>query len=902
MTIQIFFSFRFQSQLRRTRPKMVRTLEKAITGAIEGFGGQTRIEPRLISASFNGGNIGFWLDMLCMLETVKHALDQAASELYGHVCLAGRDIPEEDVPAMIRSLPSRIWGTGIWCAPEVRSALEPFMGFEEALEGDIPAAGYAQVKAIRELGEGAEKGERDNAEKIARYLKQGNVRNTVIVGAEHTGKGEGLCRYCSAQMKDFPLLVIRFNGVEGGQNMAASIGGSLTPELTAALAQGGDTAELERLGEVLFKERLRDELSEYIVKQGERFFFLLLKAYRAAADKRGLKPLLMLENIHGADPLSRLIITRIWLALPSRERIPVYSTCGSLEALEPWEELFPRIIKFTPEKTSELPWPGIPPALLEMAYCCRLFRHYFPPYLLPQLFREEGKNPAMIEKTLFMLSQLRIDGRPGFTAWAERTLGERTGEVRRVVRERLLAWVDGLKLRPCYRLLTILFALGGQGSDQLVLDAICADLVNGTFQGIEEAIQQGTFAAVAGNEREAALLFIVKTQRALNHGGRADILEAFKDPLPGGIHPVYSGFKARIYANAAAYYLGICDNAAAADAVKEAMLLIQNETGGRDLAQVYRLFSLVEFASHQLSDAIDYFAFAVENAEKSENYAELGISAYYAAAAHFILGNLSKARRLAGQARTAAIASVLPGWADRSRFLEGRICFETGRYQEALDLFKELQNSPAGPETEDFRQTLAAWVYRSGVYLHKTGVGHLGGLDAELFELEAAYLAGSYKKALELTRTLEKREWGERFIFIEQPDWRSGFCQCELILFPLKDLWDRMILTYRALVMCHMGGGEASGREGAVRDMQRAMREDVPGVDPNDAFYFYAYYQVLKRTGAPEVDMNTAVSIAFKRLQRRASRIDDNEVKRSFLSLHHWNSALAAAAREHKLI
>jgi hypothetical protein len=42
--------------------------------------------------------------------------------------------------------------------------------------------------------------------------------------------------------------------------------------------------------------------------------------------------------------------------------------------------------------------------------------------------------------------------------------------------------------------------------------------------------------------------------------------------------------------------------------------------------------------------------------------------------------------------------------------------------------------------------------------------------------------------------------------------------------------------------------------------------------------------------------------MAFKRLQRRASRIDDIEVNRAFLSRHYWNAALSRAAKEHKLI
>jgi hypothetical protein len=84
--------------------------------------------------------------------------------------------------------------------------------------------------------------------------------------------------------------------------------------------------------------------------------------------------------------------------------------------------------------------------------------------------------------------------------------------------------------------------------------------------------------------------------------------------------------------------------------------------------------------------------------------------------------------------------------------------------------------------------------------------------------------------------------------------------------------------------------------------MEHIIRNDLPETDPYDAFYMYSYYRILKLAEAPDVDMNTAISIAFKRLQKRASRIDDNETKRTFLFTHYWNSSLAAAAKEHKLI
>jgi tetratricopeptide (TPR) repeat protein len=910
----MFFSLRFQSQLKRTRPKLLRQLEKSIVETIENFGGKVKTEHKLIGAFFDDARIGFVMDMLCVLENMGKTLGKASSELYGHICVLGRDMDEEDVPVLARGLPSDLWGTGIWCDPGLRSLLEPFVDFDDPLslpDYQKPFSGYAQVKKIRENLAGSDEEEYswdDNSEKINQYLKQGALRNTAVIGAEFIGKREGLYRYCVDNMGNFPPLIVQF----GHSNAVICIADALTPDIKQVLASD-DSEKLTEMTEWFFRERLRKEVSEFLVKRGERFFYALTEAYKAAADRAKVHPVVVLENLQVSDSHARRIVSSV--CLPSRDNLYFYGTCTDMKALKPWEEIFPRIIKFSPEKKNRPSLPDISPDLWEMAYACALFSRFFPGYLISRLFAEEGKNPVMIEKTLVLLSALHLIGGPSnpsprfpnLVSKAENILGERAEQIRKIVRNRLMAWVDSGRIKPCFRLLEILSALGAEVSEALMIEAVYGDVINGTCGGIENAIEDGSLASVAGESRAAALTGIFKTQKALSHGSREEIVKTFAEPF--SVDTLHSDFQARILASQASYNLSVCDVDAAAALVKEAMLIAQGENSGRDLAHVYRLFSLVNFTNRQLSDAIDYFAFAAEDAGKTGNTAELTLVNYYSAAAHFIFGNISKAERLARQAEEAALAASWPDWADRCRFLRGRLHFEVGRYQEALDIFKSLETDYYGSAPEGFIQTVTAWIYRSGVYLYNTTY-HSGEkiseagecYDGRLFQLEAAYLSGDYRKTLELALGRNDTLTKDRFLYIEQPDWRSGFAQCELLLFPLKDLWDRMFLTYRALALCHLASGEHGEKEEAIREMRRIMRDELPDTDPNDAFYFYSYYRVLKRSGAPEVDMNTAISLAFKRLQRRASRIDDNQTKRSFLSLHYWNGALEAAAKEHKLI
>jgi hypothetical protein len=140
----------------------------------------------------------------------------------------------------------------------------------------------------------------------------------------------------------------------------------------------------------------------------------------------------------------------------------------------------------------------------------------------------------------------------------------------------------------------------------------------------------------------------------------------------------------------------------------------------------------------------------------------------------------------------------------------------------------------------------------------------------------------------------------DNFLYIEQPDWRSGFAQCELLYFSWDDLKDRMLSTYNSLAQSCLSPVKA---EEAMNTMQRILRGgQFSEIDPYDVFCHYAWYRVLKQTNSSQVNISTAVSVAFKRLQSRAGRIDDMEIRRQYLTQPRWNRALDQAAREFKLI
>jgi hypothetical protein len=140
----------------------------------------------------------------------------------------------------------------------------------------------------------------------------------------------------------------------------------------------------------------------------------------------------------------------------------------------------------------------------------------------------------------------------------------------------------------------------------------------------------------------------------------------------------------------------------------------------------------------------------------------------------------------------------------------------------------------------------------------------------------------------------------DNFLWIEHPDWRSGFAQCELLYYSWNDLRDRLLCACQSIALACLSPAKA---EEAIRSMQRVLRGgQFPEDDPYDIFVHYAWFRILEQTGSSQVDISTAVSVVFKRLQSRAGRIDDSEIRHQYLTQPRWNKAIEQAAKKFKLV
>ncbi|GMO36177.1 MAG: hypothetical protein Ta2F_12090 [Termitinemataceae bacterium] len=935
--IQVTFSLKYQNQLRRTRPQIYSNIEKEITDCVRCAGGKLKKEYRCIIAVFNEEIIGFWIDLLTIVETIQNVLRGAERDLYGHICMISSFIDDEQLQILMRTLPAAKIKSGIWCTLPVQQSLSQLLIFNDpyTLNDDsiIPNT-FVEVKSVINTDD---KNQYPLRKLISKILKQDTKRNTVLIGKNFIGKRDCLQWYSRDINNGTAPLTIRFGSWGQGLSCFAD---AYSPALQKLIDDSGVTipAEVDKLYEMLFNERLRIECSKFSLEKGKNFLSLLTNIYFETCEKSKLTPIIVLENIQSADEKICGIFLDVYQETIKDRNAVLYGTCTLPEIPAFWKKVFSSSISCNTENIPVYNNSNLNTGLWEIAFACELFGRYFPAYLFYKLFEEEGKSQESIQKSLELLLKNKVvrsldDPQPeiaGFVDNIENSIGERADVVRDMVKKRLLAWLSAGKLKPCFNLLETLHSLKFTPSALLVLEAIRQDIINGTYQDIEKSISAGTFNTICGEERSNAILYIYKTLKALNFGGEQEIRDTFRVPQATNI--TIDAYKAQILAINAIFKIGINDEKTALEEIKEAMLICQNNRDKMGLSQIYRIFSLLHFYNKEIREAMEYIGFAIEETEYRKDYDEQAIVFYYASSANFVFGNISKAQRLISHAEKAAVISGRKEWALRSKFLEGRYYFEIGLYVKAYNLFCLLvENWKKDTKQHTF---MLNWINRTKLYINEiqkqqnedtdqnTNTKHENILqddpiesiidteffneeiqfyegDGIIFEIEAAYIHADYKKTIELAEAVLELPAEGGFHFLEQPDWTSGFAQCELLLYSKKDYWHRLVTVWRSLAVCRL---DKTRSHEAVHAMQQIMRDErLADIDPNAAFYFFANCKVLEATESNEVDRNTAISMAYKRLLRRATKIDDSDSRRTYLASQYWNQILANTAKEYKL-
>jgi tetratricopeptide (TPR) repeat protein len=917
------FFLRFKRQLQRTRSELISMLETRTIHAVKQAGGEITRDQGMIQAVFNENSFGFWLDMLLFIEIMKQITDDTAGELYGYTLLLGMDSlarPE----SLCRIMAGGPEGGGVFMDQAVAAAMQSYITVETREKWEPKTAdigNYARLKEIKIIVPSAK-----NSLPLGKIAVSGNsweqYSSILYTGQALKGKRaeiylQGASFSQGSERTEIPPLFVRF----GGGGLCA---------LTDSYAQwmrslpglhGEREKEITGEWEFLFRDRLREKPSMYAVRKASEFFGLLLGLYCDIAVNAGKPPVVVLENIHIAEKDAAHIVIE---TLRARQDIHLLGICPVeiseiSQSHNPWKTLFSRMININADTEVSVPsqYSGIPFDLWEVGYVCSLFGTYFPPEFIPRLLEESGKSPAMISRTISLMHTLKIidttlDPRPWneqFIEQAEAVLGEKKETMKTLVSGRLLAWVEQKKINPCISLLKILENLGiaDKFDDDLILKSIHNELSATNGFELEKALDKRTFRTIAGQEREPVIRYIAETLLTLHSGGVEMIRNAFSAQPPEC--DAFPLLKTRIQINRSLYSLGLRDNDSALEAAKKATIICQ-KNNSPCLAMSYRLMALASLSQKRINETINYLGFALENAVLSGEPHEIGMASYYAASVQLLYGNLSLSRKHAERARRHFLEAGDPRWADRSRFLEGRLAFEAGYYRQASDIFEDLLKNPSGEDGIEKQKLIEAWAYRA--YINGKAAVQVSvqspsyptpenmRRDAGMFQLEALYFEGEYEKMEELADYLSGIPAEDNFIHIEQPDWRSGFTQCELLYSTWTELWERMLGAWRSLAQCRLSPQKAWE---AQTTMQQLLKKgQFPEIDTWEPFYYYALYQTLVHSGVSQVDIRTVASTAFKRLQNRASRIDDPDTYQQYLKQPHWSKVLGQAAVEFKLV
>lgn len=962
--IQLELGIRYLSQLKRTRPNEMGRLESGVASLLKESGGAARKDGNLLIVEFDERVLAFWLDIAIALEGISDALGLADKDLLGRSCvLRSFAAGCVDGHVLCRRLSACDNPSGVWCDALVATSLREYATFRP--EGDWFALESFTFRARAVRGDLDFRCRGDLAAAVASFgLSNPSKRKGVytVEGPARSGKSLAVRAALGSIASSVAVFRVSFDGNGRGlPSVADALAEERWREIAAANAVE-ERALRARSGpaEFLKAGRLSLGIAAAPRKAFGDFFSDFVSAWIDAVAASRV-PVLVVENAHLADDAAVQLLKRAFGARVDDGRAHLL-LCGTGSSAMSRIGGIPcrRATAAVPEKRelnaavaslrgawglpaaderqldecflqatengirsayrAAVGWSlradGVPRAahphlsgdLLEIAYALWLSNALFAPGALAETFAALRKPRAALSLALSRLAELgvvddasnpRIDI-PEFASFAEASLGARAQVVRGVIRDRLLASVLSKRIANSYESAARFVELGGESDADRLLDAIVDGIIRGETEAVSRALADGSFSSVAGSDRADALAFIFRTRNALMTGDEAEARAVFSAPQPERFpNPRYRAY-ALLDRASFAFSADQLDSAAlslaAADA-KNALLLLQGNQSDRGLSRAYRLLGETELARSRIAEAVDYFGFAAESAERSGERYEALLSAVNGACTQFLIGNLSKAERCAVEAEQRAGDIYQNGWRSWARFMQGRVRFSIGRYDSAAETFASLTDE------EESASLFKNWRDRA-LSFGDSSIGasfleHSG--DRDFFLVEAAFIQGAYAEAVQRADLYLSSIEAPRFRNAERLDWSSGFAQIEDRAIG-RDGGDRvcrrLARVYRAFSLANSGRAEE-----AVSDLHLLAKEEpISELDPYDAFYFWALASALKASGTPTVDWSTVLSIAFKRLQRRASRIDDAETKRSFISANRWNGALYADAKSINLI
>ncbi|MDR1179702.1 MAG: tetratricopeptide repeat protein [Spirochaetales bacterium] len=350
------------------------------------------------------------------------------------------------------------------------------------------------------------------------------------------------------------------------------------------------------------------------------------------------------------------------------------------------------------------------------------------------------------------------------------------------------------------------------------------------------------------------------------------------------------------------YWLKRGDRKEALNSAKNAVILFQGKPDADELAEAYNAVGLAMLAAGNPEHAIDYFLMSREQETPNSR------SLFLEGICRFVIGNYTRAQGNFAQAAAFSDKRYARRWAMSARFMEGRILFELGEYEQAGTVFQLLLSDVANFQYRAPVPVVYAWLARTLAYQGDTRMAACildkfkACPEAVFFRAEADYFQEEYRKARDRLQPFLDFPYTGDFFPGNTPAWKDGFYFAENICvgnsggtFLLRNL-----IRFFHAYLYGLGSESSQGAE----LMSHLIRDEKPlRNDPFIGLYYYWYFKVLPEKQNPAFeDRLTVLGRATQNLQSRMSRMDSSVHKRSFTGKNYWNRLLLADARQNNLM
>jgi len=370
--VQMAFFLRFKHQLQRIRPKLIPRLEDAAARAVEEAGGKITGERGLVRAVFDENSLGFWIDILLLIETLTQTMEKTRSDLYGYSLLVGTALP--DTPDLCRFLAGE--KGGVFFDKTATEAMRPYITIEEQgrWTATVEKYGMGPFSRLNEIKTFVPTVRLEfPLNKNTESPEPGQQPAVLIASQSFEGKRDKLylrvAGFSSSGDKgDFSPLFVRF-GYGGVCALTDSWAGWMQPP--------SPEKTMYAEWEFLFRQRLRDKPSAFAVRTASHFFKSLLNLYRGLAKTEGKIPIIILENLQDAGQTIASIVIE---SLYGQGDVLLLGTCtGELtdEAMTKWNPLFPQLTRVNPEEESDQQLADLPIDLWEIGYFPMILFQFF---------------------------------------------------------------------------------------------------------------------------------------------------------------------------------------------------------------------------------------------------------------------------------------------------------------------------------------------------------------------------------------------------------------------------------------------------------------------------------------------------------------------------------------------